>query len=302
MVNPVFKKLLTTANDSKNTVKLIKYSTTEPKNNESIFNQNYAQEQKTAKNTYNKMTSLLNYEKNTLVRKPNEQTYVNKQTTTGTETSKTATEKPAYIKILEKIKALKTTIEKRKAGTEVPKADNSAEEATGETTTLPSDLVAKIDGKNGAGFCAKVEEISKKINCNPQDLIGLMQSESGLNPSIVNSIGATGLIQFLPSTAKSLGTSTSELKNMSAIDQLDYVEKFFENWINTHNINGKKLSAGDLYTLCFLPAYINKDVLCQNGGKYYSANKGLDINKDGKITKEDLSKRVQKCYSDALSC
>lgn len=39
--------------------------------------------------------------------------------------------------------------------------------------------------------------------------------------------GAIGLIQFMPSTAKGLGTSTSALKQMTAVDQLAYVEKYF---------------------------------------------------------------------------
>ena len=77
-------------------------------------------------------------------------------------------------------------------------------------------------------FLQKVKEISSLLGINPNWLMFVMRWESSLNPAAVNPIsGATGLIQFLPSTAKSLGTSTTALKNMSNIDQLDYVVFFF---------------------------------------------------------------------------
>ena len=52
----------------------------------------------------------------------------------------------------------------------------------------------------------------EKLNIDPKDLLGIMNSESGLNPQAVNkSSGATGLIQFMPATAKSLGTTVSPM-------------------------------------------------------------------------------------------
>lgn len=163
---------------------------------------------------------------------------------------------------------------------------------------LPAELVSALDGKLGSGFCAKLEQVAKNINCDPADLLGMMQSESGINPKAYNKNGgATGLIQFMPSTARSLGTSTEALMNMSAVDQLDYVEKYFSNWTGG---SGQKLTAGDLYTLCFLPAYLDREVLCQSGDKYYKANSGLDANKDGKVTKSELGARVQGKYQEVL--
>lgn len=164
--------------------------------------------------------------------------------------------------------------------------------------SLPSELVSALDGKLGAGFSAKLEQVAKNINCDPADLLGMMQSESGINPKAYNKNGgATGLIQFMPSTARSLGTSTQELMNMSAVEQLDYVEKYFSNWTGG---SGQKLTGGDLYTLCFLPAYLDREVLCSSGDKYYSANSGLDANHDGQITKSELGNRVQNKYQEVL--
>ncbi len=52
------------------------------------------------------------------------------------------------------------------------------------------------------------------------------------------------------------------------------------------------LSAGELYALTLSPARANREVLTTKGEAYYSANKGLDKNKDGKITKSELGSRV----------
>jgi hypothetical protein len=60
-------------------------------------------------------------------------------------------------------------------------------------------------------------------------LMAIMSFESdGFNPAARNELsGATGLIQFMPSTAKELGTATDALARMSAEDQLDYVAAYF---------------------------------------------------------------------------
>lgn len=142
-------------------------------------------------------------------------------------------------------------------------------------------------------FLNRVKQIAQRINCDYRDLLGVMNSESGLRANAQNANGgATGLIQFMPSTAKSLGTTTNALRNMTPIQQLDYVEKFYLKNIQTFGLQGKRLTAGDLYTLTFLPARVKGEVLCSAGSKEYAANKGLDANKDGQITKTELGNRV----------
>lgn len=142
-------------------------------------------------------------------------------------------------------------------------------------------------------FLDKVKQIADRLNCDYRDLLGVMNAESGLNSKAVNSkSNATGLIQFMPKTAKALGTTTEALKNMSAIDQLDYVEKFFKNNIKAKGLTGKRLTSGDIYALVFMPAKVNNDIICKAGSKEYNANKGLDTNKDGVVTKAELGNRI----------
>ena len=145
-------------------------------------------------------------------------------------------------------------------------------------------------------FFAKVTAISKDLKCDPNALLAVMNSECGLNPAARNSNGgATGLIQFMPATAKALGTTTDALRNMSAYDQLDYVAKFFKMNMKTFKMGDGPMSAADLYSLIFLPARANREVLTSKGENFYSANAGLDMDGDGKITKSDLNKRINKC-------
>ncbi|EAR15442.1 hypothetical protein RB2501_13979 [Robiginitalea biformata HTCC2501] len=64
--------------------------------------------------------------------------------------------------------------------------------------------------------------------------------------------GATGLIQFMPATASSLGTSTTQLAAMSFTEQLDFVEKYYRPY--KQRIRGFV----DLYLATFFPAAIGK--------------------------------------------
>ena len=145
-------------------------------------------------------------------------------------------------------------------------------------------------------FYNKVVQIANRINCSADDLMALMNSESGLNHDIVNGIGATGLIQFLPKTAKGLGTTTAALRQMTPEQQLVYVEKHLtttKKWAGFSD--SERLGPGTLYALVFLPAYAKRDVLADRDNDpngYYSSNKGVDIDGDGKITKADLAKRI----------
>lgn len=144
-------------------------------------------------------------------------------------------------------------------------------------------------------FFAKVVAISHDLKCDPNELLAVMNSESGLNAAARNpGGGATGLIQFMPKTAQALGTSTDKLSKMSAYDQLDYVAKFYKMNKKAYKMGDGPMSAGDLYSLVFLPARANREVLTSSGEIYYRANAGLDMDGDGKITKADLNRRVHK--------
>ena len=121
-----------------------------------------------------------------------------------------------------------------------------------------------------------------------------MAFESGetFSPSIRNAAGsgATGLIQFMPSTATWLGTSTEELAKMTDVDQLKYVKKYFRPYAD------KIHTLSDMYMAILLPKFVGQSedsILFLDPKISYRQNAGLDINKDGKITKAEATKKVK---------
>lgn len=146
--------------------------------------------------------------------------------------------------------------------------------------------------KVGVAFKAKLIEIAQNIGVDPNYLISAMALETGetFSPSVKNSNGATGLIQFTPDTAADLGTSTADLAAMNAVDQLDYVEKYFNPYKNMLK------TIEDVYMAILWPAAIGKAnswVLFSKPSAYYDRNSGLDTNQDGAVTKEEAGAKVK---------
>ena len=73
-----------------------------------------------------------------------------------------------------------------------------------------------------------IVDVAENLGIDARWLANVIRSESNFSTTITNSIGATGLIQFIPSTARSLGTTTDELRVMSPKDQMQYVQKYFQ--------------------------------------------------------------------------
>src|SRR5690606_7347779 len=80
-------------------------------------------------------------------------------------------------------------------------------------------------------FLRGVEEMAGRLGTRPEYILAVMSFETGgsFSPGVRNGVGsgATGLIQFMPTTARELGTSTDALARMSAVEQLEYVERYF---------------------------------------------------------------------------
>ena len=164
-------------------------------------------------------------------------------------------------------------------------------------TNVKPDKNFKNNGKLGKAFLNKVKQVAKNLNCDYRDLLALMNSESGINAQCRGSI-AVGLIQFTNPAIKALNQmyglnlTKDKILSMSAIEQMDLVEKCLMMSKKMKFPSNAKLSTGDLYAITFLPAYAGREVLCTKGDKYYNANSGLDVNKDGKITTSDLAQRL----------
>lgn len=150
--------------------------------------------------------------------------------------------------------------------------------------------------KHGDAFNRKVEAIAGRLGCDANHLMAAMAFETAetFSPSIRNAAGsgATGLIQFMPATARRLGTTTDRLAAMTALDQLDYVEAYFR------SATGRPLhTLSDVYMAILWPAAVGKPdshVLFREPARAYTMNRGFDINRDGIITKAEAAEKVQK--------
>ena len=79
-----------------------------------------------------------------------------------------------------------------------------------------------------------LDAIANRSALDIDGIAGVISHESGFRPNAKNPVGtATGLIQFIESTARSLGTTTAALAKMSAVQQLPYVERYFVNTLGS---------------------------------------------------------------------
>ena len=132
-----------------------------------------------------------------------------------------------------------------------------------------------------------------ELDINPDYLMACMAFESAetFRPDIKNAAGsgATGLIQFMPSTALGLGTTVAKLAAMTAEDQLNFVYKYFRPY------KGRLQTLEDTYMAILLPSQVGKELssVLFSGGVAYRQNAGLDSNRDGRVTKAEASAKVR---------
>lgn len=141
-------------------------------------------------------------------------------------------------------------------------------------------------------FIQKVNEYSAMLGIKPDWLMQVMYKETGgtFDPAIKNfaGSGAVGLIQFMPATAKELGTTVEELAKMSNVQQLYFVYKYLKKY------QARIKSFGDLYLCVFWPAAVGKPESYLLPLYVTRQNKGLDLNKDGRISKGEIVAWVSK--------
>jgi hypothetical protein len=150
-------------------------------------------------------------------------------------------------------------------------------------------------------FDAKVREVAAKLKTNPDWLMQVMKAESGLRADIRNTYApfadgyATGLIQFIPSTARALGTTTWDLEKLTRIQQMDYVYKYLQPY------TGKLNSYFDVYLVIFFPAAIGHtnddsyvfETKSISRASVAKSNPAINKNKDGMITMKEFKEYVK---------
>lgn len=159
---------------------------------------------------------------------------------------------------------------------------------------------ARIKDDEFVAFKAKVIAIAANLAMNPNWLMAVMGFESKytFSPNKVNEAGsgAIGLIQFMPDTARGLGTTTERLARMSAVEQLDWVEKYYRQYAR------RIRNLGDAYMAVLLPnrgiGQPDSYVLWTEGSSGYRQNSGLDRERKGFITRGDAVARADESYRE----
>lgn len=154
--------------------------------------------------------------------------------------------------------------------------------------------------ENREEFTEKVNSISSELGIEANWLMFVMWFESKLNPQAVNPIsGATGLIQFMPSTARSLGTTTDVLRHMSNVQQLDYVLAYLRPY------KGKMKRWIDVYLAVFYPKAMGNPNFVITSDIVAKQNKVFDINCDLDVSVNEietvLRKRIPEQYKKYFS-
>ena len=162
-------------------------------------------------------------------------------------------------------------------------------------------ITARYGFDLGGQVIAAMQDVSDRLQIPSDWLSAVCFKESGENSKARNKTGgATGLIQFMPSTAISLGTTTDELYNMSPVDQLEYVYDYFKGY------TGRIKSYADLYLITFFPAAVGKpdDYIIESKNVSASLiakeNPVIDMNKDGQITVGEFKEYCLKDFSPSI--
>lgn len=143
--------------------------------------------------------------------------------------------------------------------------------------------------ENRQEFVAKVVKICDELRISPDWLMFVMWFESKLNPHAVNPIsGATGLIQFMPSTARSLGTSVEDLKRMNNVEQLDYVLAYLRPY------KGRMKRWIDVYLAVFYSKAMGNPNFVITSDIVAKQNKIFDLNKDLDISVKEIETVLRK--------
>ena len=153
--------------------------------------------------------------------------------------------------------------------------------------------------ENREAFASRLKGIALSLGINPAWLMIIFYIETAaakfhvIDHQITNSIGAVGLIQFLSSTARSLGTTPVALRTMSNVQQLEYVYKYLLPY------KGRMKSLTDTYLAVLFPAAIGKpdtyvlETRSLPAREVARWNPLYDLNRDMKITVGEIREKLK---------
>lgn len=149
-------------------------------------------------------------------------------------------------------------------------------------------------------FIQRAKQAAQAVGIRYEWLMSVILVESMFKPNALNaSSGASGLIQWVGSTAKSLhGLTTAQIREMDGLQQLGLIVELFKK----QGHSGKMHSLDDVIMSVHYPAYMGKErskVLYSQGSQAYALNKTFDTdtakggNSDGSVTLGEVVDRYK---------
>ena len=173
-------------------------------------------------------------------------------------------------------------------------SDDTTDGATAPTTPSFKNAATAVPSRSNYASAAALdndpafqEQLEKMLEKYPgltkEELYRVMQGESNFNTTALNSdSGATGLFQFIPSTAEMLGYTTGEIQKMSASEQL----AVYDQYLDAFDYRG-----GSLGIMQAAPGYASRGdgyEVYEPGSRAYEQNPGW-VGADGKITVSSIN-------------
>lgn len=139
--------------------------------------------------------------------------------------------------------------------------------------TTAAQIAAAYPG--AATVAPALVELGRQIDADPAWLANVIQWESRWNPAAYNrGSGASGLLQFMPATAKRLGTTTAEIRGMTAAEQMRFIAAYFRPF------SGRLRSQLDTYMAVFYPAAVGKGPGYRFPARVEQQNPGIRVAAD----------------------
>ena len=155
-------------------------------------------------------------------------------------------------------------------------------------------------------FFLDLVALAHRHKTEPEVFLAAWCFESGLDPTIVNAIGARGLNQMMPKTLKGLG-APADYEKLSGEEQLPWIERLIT--------GGEAVNPGPFKTAAryfhsnLFPKTMERgtgpdivvysaDAPTEEERVAYQANKCLDVNGDGRVTAGDLEMVMSRTRQD----
>ena len=170
---------------------------------------------------------------------------------------------------------------------QIPRSNGSTENSSQRQAERggPSNIVPPSELENDAAFQRKLDEmIDKYPGLTREEIYQIIQGESGFDTRAVNPSGATGLFQFMPTTARELGYTPAQIQNMTAAEQLEVYDQYLDRW----NYTG----SNHLGIMQAAPAYAGRSgssVIYARGTPAWNQNPGWRPPGGGDITVDSIN-------------